>query len=44
MLFQNQQLTDMEIVELWNSFKVGFPEGQVTKPQIIEIVRKVFPK
>ena len=42
-LFQ-QQLTDLEIVELWSSFKVGFPEGKLSKPQIMEVVRRVFPR
>ena len=41
---QGQTLTDKEIVELWSTFKVGFPEGKLSKPQIMEVVRKVFPR
>ena len=42
-IFQHQ-LTDLEIVELWSHFKVGFPEGKLSKPQIMEVVRRVFPR
>ena len=31
-------------MELWSTFKVGFPEGKLSKPQIMEVVRKVFPR
>ena len=44
MILQGQTLTDKEIVELWSTFKVGFPEGKLSKPQIMEVVRKVFPR
>ncbi len=27
-----------------NSFKIDFPEGQINKPQMMEIVRSIFPK
>ena len=27
-----------------NSFKIDFPEGQINKPQMVEIVRSIFPK
>ena len=43
-MLQGQTLTDKEIVELWSTFKVGFPEGKLSKPQIMEVVRKVFPR
>ena len=43
-ILQGQTLTDKEIVELWSTFKVGFPEGKLSKPQIMEVVRKVFPR
>ena len=43
-ILQNYQFTDLEIVSLWNSFRVDFPEGQITRPQMKEVVKKIFPK
>ena len=41
---QNYQFTDLEIMTLWNSFRIDFPEGQLSAPQLQDVVRRVFPK
>ena len=42
--FQNYQFTDLEIMTLWNSFRIDFPEGQLSSSQLQDVVRRVFPK
>ena len=41
---QNYQFTDLEIMTLWNSFRIDFPEGKLSAPQLQEVVQRVFPK
>ena len=43
-IVQNYQFTDLEIMTLWNSFRIDFPEGQISAPQLQDVVRRVFPK
>ena len=35
------KFTEMEIVALWNQFKLNFPHGTVSKPQLTELLQKV---
>ena len=35
------KFTEMEIVALWNQFKLNFPHGTVSKPQLKELLQKV---
>ena len=35
------KFTEMEIVALWNQFKLNFPHGTVSKPQLKELLSKV---
>ena len=44
MMSGNYQFTDLEIMTLWNSFRIDFPEGQLSAPQLNDVVRRVFPK
>jgi len=44
MMSGNYQFTDLEIMTLWNSFRIDFPEGQITEPGLNEVVKRVFPK
>ena len=44
MMSGNYQFTDLEIMTLWNSFRIDFPEGQLNAPQLNDVVRRVFPK
>lgn len=36
--------TEMEIMTLWNSFRIDFPEGEINKSQMRELVVQIFPK
>ena len=36
------KFTEMEIVALWNQFKLNFPHGTVSKPQLTELLQKVI--
>ena len=36
------KFTEMEIVALWNQFKLNFPHGTVSKPQLTELLGKVI--
>ena len=36
------KFTEMEIVALWNQFKLNFPHGTVSKPQLTELLQKVY--
>ena len=38
------KFTEMEIVALWNQFKLNFPHGTVSKPQLTELLGKVITK
>ena len=38
------KFTEMEIVALWNQFKLNFPHGTVSKPQLVELLQKVINK
>ena len=29
---------------LWNSFRIDFPEGKISEPQLMDVVKRVFPK
>ena len=37
-------MTDQEIVEVWSRMKVGYPESILSRPNIMEIVRRTFPR
>ena len=37
-------MTDQEIVELWSKMKVGYPESILSRPNVMEIVRRTFPR
>lgn len=40
----SHSFTDLEIMTLWNSFRIDFPEGKISRPQLMDVVRRVFPK
>ena len=29
---------------LWNSFRIDFPEVKISEPQLMDVVKRVFPK
>ena len=37
-------MTDQEIAEIWSRMKVGYPESILSKPNVMEIVRRTFPR
>ena len=41
---QNYQFTELDIMTLWNSFRIDFPEGKISEPQLMDVVKRVFPK
>ena len=42
--FQQHQFTELEVMTLWNSFKIDFPEDTINKIQLNELVTQLFPK
>ena len=40
-LMATTQLTELEMVELWNQYKFNFPTGKVNLKQLKQLVRKV---
>ena len=36
--------TEMEVVNLWNTFKLDFPEDSINKLQMTELVKRIFPR
>ena len=42
--FQQHQFTELEVMTLWNSFKIDFPEDKINKIQLNELVAQLFPK
>ena len=42
--FQQHQFTELEVMTLWNSFKIDFPEDRINKIQLNELVAQLFPK
>ena len=42
--FQQHQFTELEVMALWNSFKIDFPEDTINKIQLNELVTQLFPK
>ena len=41
---QQHQFTELEVMTLWNSFKIDFPEDKINKIQLNELVAQLFPK
>ena len=39
-------MTDQEVIEIWSKMKVGHghPEGILSRPNVMEIVRRTFPR
>ena len=42
--FQPYVFTEMEVVNLWNTFKLDFPEDSINKLQMTELVKRIFPR
>ena len=40
-LMATTQLTELEMVELWNQYKFNFPTGKANQKQLKQLVRKV---
>ena len=40
-LIATTQLTELEMVELWNQYKFNFPTGKANQKQLKQLVRKV---
>ena len=41
-LMATTQLTELEMVELWNQYKFNFPTGKANQKQLKQLVRKVI--
>ena len=38
------EFTELEVVHLWNTFQIDFPEDTINKLQMTELVRRIFPR
>ena len=43
-LMKTTQLTELEMVEMWNQYKFNFPTGKANQKQLKQLMKKVFPK
>jgi len=43
-LMKTTQLTELEMVEMWNQYKFNFPTGKANPKQLKQLMKKVFPK
>jgi len=43
-LMATTQLTELEMVEMWNQYKFNFPTGKANTKQLLQLMKKVFPK
>ena len=41
---QGEKFTGLEIMSLWNSFKKDFPEGEINRSQMNQLVKDIFPR
>ena len=41
---QAEKFTGLEIMTLWNSFKMDFPEGEINRSQMNQLVKDIFPR
>ena len=40
-LMQTTQLTELEMVEMWNQYKFNFPTGKANQKQLKQLMKKV---